>query len=512
MTTEHGASRGREAAQAGRHLGIALAVICVAQLMIVLDATIVNIALPQMQRELGFSDTGLSWVLNAYTLTFGGLLLLGARSGDILGRRRMFVIGIVIFTVASLLGGFAQSQAWLLAARALQGVGGAIASPTALSLISTNFEEGPKRNRAFGAFAAVSSAGAAIGLLAGGMLTSWLSWRWTLFVNVPIGIALAFAAPRYIRESERHPGRFDLAGAFTSTIGMATLVYGFIRAADDGWTDSLTLLSFTTAVILLAAFVFIERRGEQPITPLHMFANRDRTGSYLVMLALAAAMFGMFFFLTLFVQNVLDYSPLRAGFAFVPITIAIALTAGIASKLLPTVGPKRLMVTGGVLAAVGLIWLAQISADSGYLGGLLSPMLLFGLGMGFIFVPVTIVALAGVEPHESGAASGLLNTMQMVGGSLGLAILVTVFGTASGNEAEKQVPQFLATATPEQVAQFEQTGQLPDPFGDAIFAQGASTGFQVAAGLAVLALIVALVAIRAKPSDVEAPVVPELAD
>jgi MFS family permease len=342
------------------------------------------------------------------------------------------------------------------------------------------------------------------------MLTSWLSWRWTLFVNAPIGAALIVATPRFIRESERNPGRFDVAGALTSTLGMTALVYGFIRAADEGWSDDITMMSFAIAVVLLATFVLIELRSRQPITPLHLFANRNRSGSYAVMLIFAAAMFGMFFFLTLFVQNVLGYSPLRAGFSFVPVTVAIAITAGIASKTVLTVGPRRLMIIGGVLAAVGLTWLAQIQESSSYLGGLLIPMLLFGLGMGFIFVPVTIVALTGVQPHESGAGSSLLNVMQMVGGSLGLSILVTVFGTASRNEFEKQFPQFVAATHPtdEQLAHIQQSGQLPNPWGSHILAHGISSAFQVAAVLAVLALIVTIVTIRAKASDLNTAAVP----
>jgi EmrB/QacA subfamily drug resistance transporter len=498
MTTQSTTSATPVGKSHARHPGLALAVIATAQLMIVLDATIVNIALPHMQDALGFSDTGLSWVLNAYTLTFGGLLLLGGRAGDILGRRRVFIAGILIFSIASLLGGFAESQAWLLAARALQGVGGAIASPTALSLITTNFDEGPERNRAFGVFAAVSGAGAAIGLLAGGMLTEWLSWRWTLFVNVPIGIVLVLAAKRYIMESERVRGRFDISGALTSTAGMVALVYGFIRAADAGWDDSLTLVSFGLAVVLLGLFVVIERQSQQPITPLHMFTNRNRSASYVIMLSFAAAMFGMFFFLTLFVQNVWGYSPLKAGFAFLPVTVAIGVTAQMASRLLPSVGPKRLMVIGSVLAALGLILLARISPDSGYPTGLLIPMVLFGLGMGFIFVPITIVALSGVANHESGAASGMLNVTQMVGGSLGLAILVTVFGTASKNEATEQVKAFMANATPQELAQFQQTQTLPEPYASQILAHGVSAAFRLAAVLAVVALIVAVVAISSK--------------
>jgi EmrB/QacA subfamily drug resistance transporter len=492
------------AARRGYHPALALTIIAASQLMVVLDATIVNIALPQMQQALGFSTTSLSWVLNAYTLTFGGLLLLGGRAGDILGRRRVFLAGILLFSLASFLGGLATSSGWLLAARALQGVGAAIAAPTALALITTNFAEGQERNRAFGVFSAVAVAGGAIGLLAGGMLTSWLSWRWVLFVNVPIGILLAALAPLYITESERQPGRFDLAGALTSTAGMTALVYGFISAAQDGWSSLTTVGSFTVAVVLLATFLSIETRIRQPITPLGLFADRDRAGSYAIMLALAAAMFGQFFFLTLFVQDVLGYSPLRAGFAFLPITAAIVTSAQFAARSLPRIGPKRLMTTGALLGVIGLAWLTQVSVTSGYLDGILGPMLLFGLGMGLLFVPLTIIAVSGVPPHEAGAASSLLNVMQQVGGSLGLSILVTVFGTASRAEATNQVADFLRTASPEAQSLFQQTGQLPAPYADQVLAHGISTSFQLAVVFATLALAVALVVIRARtPEAVE---------
>ncbi|HSX96001.1 MAG TPA: MFS transporter, partial [Streptomyces sp.] len=320
--------------------GIALTVIAACQLMVVLDATIVNIALPHIQDALKFSTTDLTWVVSAYTLTFGGLLLLGGRAGDILGRRRVFMTGILVFTLASLLGGLAQEPWQLLAARALQGVGGAIASPTSLALITTTFPEGPERNRAFGVFAAVSAGGGAIGLLAGGMLTEWLDWRWVLFVNVPIGVLIAVLTPMYISESERHPGRFDIAGALTSTAGMASLVYGFIRAAEEGWRDSLTIGSFTAAAVLLLTFGLIERRAKEPITPLRMFTDRNRSGTYVIMLSLAAAMFGMFFFIVLFVQNVLRYTPIEAGLAFLPVTVAIVTGAGLSQRFLPVLGPK----------------------------------------------------------------------------------------------------------------------------------------------------------------------------
>jgi EmrB/QacA subfamily drug resistance transporter len=480
------------AARRGYHPALALTIIAASQLMVVLDATIVNIALPQVQQALGFSTTDLSWVLNAYTLTFGGLLLLGGRAGDILGRRRVFIAGILIFTVASFLGGLATSAGWLLAARALQGVGGAIAAPTALALITTNFAEGPERNRAFGVFGAVAGAGGALGLLAGGMLTSWLSWRWVLFVNVPIGVLLAALAPLYITESERQPGRFDLAGALTSTAGMTALVYGFISAAQDGWSNPTTVGSFTVAAVLLAVFFSIETRTRQPITPLHMFADRDRAGSYAIMLSLAAAMFGMFFFLTLFVQGVLGYSPLRAGFAFLPVTAAIIVSSQVAARSLPRFGPRRLMTAGALLATAGLAWLTQVSATSGYLEGLLAPMMVFALGMGLLFVPLTVVAVSGVEPQEAGAASSLLNVMQQVGGSLGLSILVTAFGTASRNEAGR----LLSGAPADVQAQVQQAGQLPAAYADQVLAHGISTAFQLAVVFAAVALVVAVAVIR----------------
>lgn len=472
--------------------------------MVVLDATIVNIALPHIQNALEFSTTDLTWVVSAYTLTFGGLLLLGGRAGDILGRRRVFMTGILLFTLASLLGGFAQEPWQLLAARALQGVGGAIASPTSLALITTTFPEGPERNRAFGVFAAVSAGGGAIGLLAGGMLTEWLDWRWVLFVNVPIGVLIAVLAPLYISESERHPGRFDIAGALTSTAGMASLVYGFIRAAEEGWRDSLTIGSFGAAVVLLTAFALVESRAKEPITPLRMFADRNRSGTYVIMLSLAAAMFGMFFFIVLFVQNVLSYTPIEAGLAFLPVTVAIAIGAGLSQKFLPVLGPKPFMMVGSALVALGLGWLTFMDPESTYVGGILGPMLLFAFGMGLNFVTLTLTAVSGVAVHEAGAASGLLNATQQVGGSLGLSILTTVFGTASRNEAEKQVADFMATASAEQKAEFAKTQQLPAPWSHEVLSQGISTAFIPAVAMAVLALAVAALVIRVRKSDLDA--------
>jgi predicted MFS family arabinose efflux permease len=344
------------------------------------------------------------------------------------------------------------------------------------------------------------------------MLTSWLSWRWVLFVNVPIGILLALLTPLYITESERQPGRFDLGGALTSTAGMAALVYGFIRAAQEGWSDAGTIASFAAAVVLLGVFLSIETRIRQPITPLRMFLDRNRAGTYAMMLALAAAMFGQFFFLTLFVQDVLGYSPLRAGIAFLPVTAAIVLTSQFAARSVARIGPRRLMATGALLAVTGLAWLSQVSVTSGYADGILGPMVLFGLGMGLLFVPLTILAVSGVAPHEAGAASSLLNVTQQVGGSLGLSILVTVFGTASRNEATIQAAQFFATATPELQAQFQRTGQLPAPYADLVLTHGIASAFQLAVVFAALALLVAMVVIRTRAAEAEAAAVPEAGD
>ncbi|MDT3397314.1 MFS transporter [Streptomyces sp. B1866] len=492
-----------EAAPSTRR-GVALAVIASCQLMVVLDATIVNIALPHIQDSLAFSTSGLSWVVTAYTLTFGGLLLLGGRAGDILGRRRVFVAGILLFSAASLLGGFAQEPWQLLAARALQGVGGAIASPTSLALVTTTFPEGPERNRAFGVFAAVSAGGGAMGLLLGGMLTEWLNWRWVLFVNVPIGLLIVVLAPLYIAESERHSGRFDISGALTSTGGMTALVYGFVRASEDGWRDGLTLTAFGAALVLLAAFAIIETRVSDPITPLRMFTDRNRAGSYVIMLCVAAAMFGMFFFVVIFVQRVLGYSPIEAGVAFLPIPAAITVAAGLSQRLLPVLGPKPFIVVGSATATVGLGWLTLLDESSSYVGGVLGPMLLFGFGIGLNFVTLTLTAVSGIAQHEAGAASGLLNAMQQVGGSLGLSILLTVYGTATHDEAKKQLPSFLAKATPQQKAELAKTGELPAPWGHKVLAVGTSSAFIAAAALVALALVVGLAVIKVRKSDLEA--------
>ncbi|MFJ7246782.1 MFS transporter [Kitasatospora sp. NPDC098652] len=484
--------------------GLALTVIAGCQLMVVLDSTIVNIANPHIQRALDFSTSDLSWVVNAYTLTFGGLLLLGGRVGDILGRRRVFTAGILLFTFASLLAGLAQEPWQLLAARALQGVGGAIASPTSLALITTTFTEGPQRTKALGIYAAVSGGAGAVGLLAGGMLTQWLDWRWVFFINLPIGLAIALLTPVAIAEAERRPGRFDLPGAFTSTLGMASLVYGFIRASEEGWRDGWTMASFGAAAVLLIAFVLVERRVPQPITPLKLFADRNRSGSYVIMLGLGAALLGLFFFLVLYVQNVLGYSAIKSGVSFLPITVAILIAAGVSQPLLPRVGPKPFLVAGTVLTTASLLWFTQIEPDSSYTTGVLGPMILFGLGLGLTFVTLTLTAVSGISADQAGAASGLLNATQQVGGALGLSILVTVFGTASRDEAKTQIPSFMASATPEQQADFAKSHMLPGEWGHAVLTHGVATAYWAGTALIGLALLTSIFVIKVRRSDLAA--------
>jgi EmrB/QacA subfamily drug resistance transporter len=459
------------------HAALVLAAILTSQLMVVLDATIVNIALPDIKTALNFSSANLSWVINAYSLAFGGLLLLGARAGDILGRRRTLMIGIALFSAASLAGGFASSGALLLAMRALQGVGGALASPSALAL--TMFPDGRERIRAIGLYTTVSIGGAAVGLIAGGMLTQWTSWRWVLFVNVPIGIVLLALIRAVLPETARRRGHFDIAGALASTIGMSALVYGFVRAASDGWADTTTLASFATGLVLLAAFVRIELRAASPITPLRLFADRNRSSSYLIRLLLVAAMMGMFFFLTQFLQDVLGYSALITGFAFLPLTVMVFSASQLSARVLTQrFGPRSVITVGLALSTLGLLWLAQLSESSSYFS-VLGPLVLFGIGNGLAFVPLTIISLAGVDPKDAGAASGLVNVMQQVGGALGLAILVTVFGTASKNALTHPS----AGASASEVARHA-------------FLVGADRGFLVASVLLAAAVVLVVTTIR----------------
>jgi EmrB/QacA subfamily drug resistance transporter len=413
-----------------------LAIILACYLMIVLDISVIIAALPKIHRALHFSPTGLSWVQNAYTLTFGGLLLLGARAGDLLGRRRMLVAGISLFTLASLAGGLAPSAAWLLGARAVQGIGAAIAAPSTLALLTTTFREGHARTRAIAYYSAVAGGGGSVGLVLGGVLTDWLSWRWGLFINVPVGVAVILLAPRILPETQRRPGRFDLTGAVTSTLGMTALVYGFVRAASDGWGDRGTLASFIAGAALLAGFALTELRAEHPITPLHLFANRQRSGAYAARVLVTGAMFSTFFFLTQFLQGVGGYSALQAGLAFLPMTAVMFAMGRLVPMLTPRFGSSRLLMGGLVLAVGGLTWLTRVSDGMHYFPGIAVPLALLGVGIGIAFTPLTAAGIAGVAPEDAGAASGLLNVAQQLGGSLGLGILITVFASATRSAAQ----------------------------------------------------------------------------
>ena len=486
-----------------RRLGLALAVIATAQLMVVLDGTIVNVALPHIQNALGFSGTNLEWVVNAYTLVFGGLLLLGGRSGDLLGRRRIFITGLLVFAGASLLGGFATDQAWLLAARAIQGAGAAMAAPTALSLIAVTFPEGPPRNRALGVYASMTVAGVAVGLIAGGLLVSYLSWRWVFFVNVPIGLVVAALATRVLPESQRSTGRFDLPGAFTGTLGVASLVYGLSSAATSQngvshWGDTKVIASLAAAVVLLAAFAVIEVRSTHALLPIRVLRSRDRTGAYLISLCVGTALFGIFFFLTIFVQDVWGYSPLKTGIAFLPLVAVIIVLSGVASQAVNRIGARPLLIAGSASMAGGMFWLSRISEHSSYAGGLLGPMLIIATGLGLLFVPMTLVALTKVRNEDTGVASSLVNVGQQVGGAIGLAILGTVAWSAVASNLRSHTAAAAAAA---KAAGHPLTAATQTQIQHHALATGFSQAFLVSAAIGLLALIIALAAIRVTRQD-----------
>jgi EmrB/QacA subfamily drug resistance transporter len=412
-----------------RAKNLALLLLAMTQFVIVIDASIVNVALPSIGAHLHFARADLSWVVNAYTLTFGGFLLLGGRMADLLGRRRMFMLGLVLFSLASFAGGIAQSEGWLIAARAVQGLGAAIVSPAALSIITTTFADGAERNRALGIWGAVAGAGGAAGVLLGGILTSGLSWRWVLFVNVPIGITAAILAPRTLVESraENAAKTFDLPGAVTVTAGLALLVFAVVDAVNSGWGSTTTLLRLAGAAILLIAFLSIELRARHPLMPFSIFRLRTLRGANIVGLLIGMSLFSMFFFISLYLQDVLHYSPIKAGVSYLPLAVGIILSAGLASQIVTRVGFKPPLVAGLLLIAGGLLWFSQVPAPGGsYAADVLGPSLLAAVGLGFAFVPVTIAAVTATQPQEAGLASGLINTSQQVGGALGLAILATI--------------------------------------------------------------------------------------
>jgi EmrB/QacA subfamily drug resistance transporter len=412
-----------------RAKNLALVLLAMTQFVIVIDASIVNVALPSIGAHLHFARADLSWVVNAYVLTFGGFLLLGGRMADLLGRRRMFMLGLVLFSLASFAGGIAQSEGWLIAARAVQGLGAAIVSPAALSIITVTFAEGAERNRALGIWGAVAGAGGAAGVLLGGILTSGLSWRWVLFVNVPIGLIAALLAPRTLRESRAEEGTttFDLPGAVTVTAGLSLLVYAVVDTVSSGWGSTATLLRLGGAALLLIAFLVIERNSRHPLMPFSIFRLRTLRGANIIGLLIGMSLFSMFFFISLYLQEVLHYSPIKTGISYLPLAVGIIISAGAASQLVTRLGFKPPLIAGMLLIAGGLLWFSQVPATGGsYAADVLGPSLLAAVGLGFAFVPVTIAAVTGTRPHEAGLASGLINTSQQVGGALGLAIVATI--------------------------------------------------------------------------------------
>jgi EmrB/QacA subfamily drug resistance transporter len=407
---------------------LALVLLAAAQFVVVLDASIVNVALPSIGESLKFSPDNLSWVVNAYTLTFGGFLMLGGRMADLIGRRRMFIAGLVLFAGASLAGGLAQSDVWLIVARAVQGLGAALLSPAALSLVTTLFAEGAERNKAMGVWGAVAGSGGAAGVLLGGMLTEWAGWEWVLFVNVPIGIAAALLAPRLLPESrnegERH---FDIAGAVSVTAGLSLLVYSLVNANQAGWGSTETLLLVGAAIVLLVAFVLVELRTKAPLVPFPgIFRLRSISGINVVALLIAMALFSMFFFLSLYMQEVLGFDALKTGVAYLPLAGGIIVSAGVASNLVTRLGVRPVLIVGLLLVAIALLWFSQISVGGSYVGDVLFPSIVAAFGLGFAFVSMMTASVAGVEPHEAGLASGLINTSQQIGGALGLAVLAAV--------------------------------------------------------------------------------------
>jgi EmrB/QacA subfamily drug resistance transporter len=413
-----------------------LVLCCAAQFMVILDVSIVNVALPSIRNDLGFSASNLQWVVNAYTLAFAGFLLLGGRAADLLGQRRVFIAGLLLFGTASLIGGLSSSQGMLIAARAAQGLGGAVVAPATLSVITTHFAEGAERNRALSAWGAMGGAGGATGALLGGILTEALSWQWILFVNVPISIVAAAAAYRLVHDVERRAGarHYDVAGAVTVTAGLVALVYGIVRTDVKGWGSAETLGPMIAGLVLLAVFVYIEARvSRRPLVPLRIFASRTLTGANVVVFLLGCAMFAMWYFVSLYMQQVLGYSPIQAGVAFLPMPVMIVFGSAVAGKLVTRVGASPMLVVGMGLQAAGLALFAQVSADGTYLNDILVPSILTAAGIGLSFVPVTIAAMSGARPEEAGLASGLVNTSRQIGGSVGLAILATVATSRTGN-------------------------------------------------------------------------------
>jgi EmrB/QacA subfamily drug resistance transporter len=468
-----------------RRRWIALILLCAAQFVVVLDASIVNVALPSIGRSLHFSEQNLQWVVNAYVLVFGGFLLLGGRMADLLGRRRVFMAGLVLFALASLAGGLATSEGFLIAARAVQGLGGAILSPAALSIVTTTFAEGSERNRALGIWGAVAGSGGAAGVLLGGVLTDSLGWEWVFFVNTPIALVAALLAPRLIDESrsEARIRTFDTAGAVTVTAGLSLLVYAMVDARNAGWGSTQTVALLAIAVALLAAFVVIELRSKAPLVPFRIFRLPNILGANISGLLIGASLFSMFFFVSLYMQQVLGYSPLKSGFSYLPLALTIIVSAGVASQLVSRFGFKPILVGGMGLVAIGLLMFSRVPVDGTFAADVLPASLVAAAGLGFSFVPVTIAAVSGVRDDDAGLASGLINTAQQIGGALGLAVLSTISISrtddvmAAAHGARSELPRALT--------------------------EGFSSAFTAGAGFAILGVVLGLVLIKGRPRDEE---------
>jgi EmrB/QacA subfamily drug resistance transporter len=465
-----------------RRRWIALALLCFAQFIVVLDASIVNVALPSIGKGLDFSQANLPWVVNAYVLTFGGFLLLGGRLADLLGRRRVFIAGLLVVAAASLAAGFAANEGQLIAARAAQGLGAAIISPAALSIVTTTFRDGAERNKALGAWGAVAGAGGAAGVLLGGILTDGLGWQWVLWVNVPVALVVASLAPGFIAESRSESANrhFDGLGAVSVTMGLSALVYAIVDATDAGWGSLRTLGMIGIAAVLLAAFVAIELRSDAPLVPFRIFRLRTLTGANVVGLLVGGSLFSMFFFITLYMQQVLGYTPIHAGLSYLPLAISIILASGIASQLVTRIGFKPVLAAGMVMIAAALVWFSNVSVGGGFTTDILGPSLLAAAGLGFAFVTTTIAAVAGVREQESGLASGLINTSQQVGGALGLAVLATI--------ANSRTDHLMASA-----------GGDPSALPNAL-TEGFQSAFLGGAVIAALGLVLTLALIRSRDS------------
>jgi EmrB/QacA subfamily drug resistance transporter len=472
----------RTATEFERRRWIALILLCFAQFIVVLDASIVNVAMPSIGEALSFSQENLSWVINAYVLTFGGFLLLGGRLADLLGRRRVFIGGLLVVAGASLVAGFAANEGQLIAARAAQGLGAAIISPAALSIVSTTFRDGAERNKALGVWGAVAGSAGAAGVLLGGVLTDGLGWEWVLWVNVPVALVVAALTPALIAESRSQSTTrsFDVVGAVSVTAGLSLLVYAIVDAAEAGWGSTQTLGLLGASAALIAGFVAIELRSDAPLVPFRVFRLRTLTGANVVGLLVGAALISMFFFITLYLQQVLGYSPIDTGLAYLPLAVAIILASGVASQLVTQIGFKPVLAIGMGLVTAALAWFSQVSVGGGFAADVLGPSLLAGAGLGFAFVPITIAAVTGVREQEAGLASGLINTSQQLGGALGLAVLATI--------ANSRTDELMANAGGDRAA-------LPSAL-----TEGFQAAFLGGAAIAALGLVLTFVLIRTRDS------------